>query len=99
MSTLSIHNPATGELITELPADDAASVRRKLLAAGAAQPVWAARPLDERKASKAGRLMLARDSGSFITVQDGDGYYDDELVTVFEDGSGQSADHSVVIAP
>src|SRR5687768_18310728 len=49
MSTLSIHNPATGELITELPADDAASVRRKALAAGAAQPGWAARPLAERK--------------------------------------------------
>ena len=29
MSTLSIHNPATGELITALPADDAASVAAK----------------------------------------------------------------------
>ncbi|MCC2674759.1 MAG: aldehyde dehydrogenase [Ramlibacter sp.] len=49
MSTLSIRNPATGELITELPADDAASVRKKTLAAGVAQPAWAARPLAERK--------------------------------------------------
>jgi acyl-CoA reductase-like NAD-dependent aldehyde dehydrogenase len=49
MSTLSIHNPATGELIIDLPADDAASVRKKALAAGFAQPAWAARPLAERK--------------------------------------------------
>lgn len=49
MSTLPIHNPATGELIVELPADDAASVRKKALAAGFAQPAWAARPLAERK--------------------------------------------------
>jgi acyl-CoA reductase-like NAD-dependent aldehyde dehydrogenase len=49
MSTLSIHNPATGELITELPADDAASVAAKAKAARAAQPAWAARPPAERK--------------------------------------------------
>jgi acyl-CoA reductase-like NAD-dependent aldehyde dehydrogenase len=48
MSTLSIHNPATGEPITTLPADDAASVAAKAQAARAAQPSWAARPLAER---------------------------------------------------
>jgi acyl-CoA reductase-like NAD-dependent aldehyde dehydrogenase len=50
MSTLSVRNPATGEMITELPADDAASVARKAAAARAAQPAWAATPLAERKA-------------------------------------------------
>ncbi|MEJ5989420.1 aldehyde dehydrogenase family protein [Ramlibacter sp. PS3R-8] len=50
MSTLPIHNPATGELITELPADDASSVAQKAAAARAAQAAWAARPLAERKA-------------------------------------------------
>ena len=49
MSTLSIHDPATGELITTLPADDAASVAAKARAARAAQPAWAARPLAERR--------------------------------------------------
>ncbi len=49
MSTLSIHDPATGEPITTLPADDAASVARKAQAARAAQPAWAARPLAERR--------------------------------------------------
>jgi acyl-CoA reductase-like NAD-dependent aldehyde dehydrogenase len=47
---LPIHNPATGEQISEVPADDAASVRRKADSARAAQPGWAATPLAERKA-------------------------------------------------
>jgi acyl-CoA reductase-like NAD-dependent aldehyde dehydrogenase len=50
MNTLAVHNPATGELIAELPADDAASVAAKYAAARAAQPAWAAVPLAERKA-------------------------------------------------
>jgi acyl-CoA reductase-like NAD-dependent aldehyde dehydrogenase len=49
MSTLAIHNPATGELIIALPADDAESVAAKARSARAAQPAWAARPLEERK--------------------------------------------------
>jgi acyl-CoA reductase-like NAD-dependent aldehyde dehydrogenase len=49
MSTLSIHNPATAELITTLPADDSSSVAAKYQAARAAQPLWAQRPLSQRK--------------------------------------------------
>jgi acyl-CoA reductase-like NAD-dependent aldehyde dehydrogenase len=48
MSTLQIHNPASGALLAELPADDAASIAAKAAAARAAQPAWAARPLAER---------------------------------------------------
>ncbi|HEX2546133.1 MAG TPA: aldehyde dehydrogenase family protein [Ramlibacter sp.] len=48
MKDLSIHNPATGELITTLPADDAASVGAKARAAREAQPVWAAHSLQQR---------------------------------------------------
>ena len=47
---LKIHNPATGALVAELPADDAASIARKATAARAAQAAWAARPLAERVA-------------------------------------------------
>ncbi|MES2784368.1 MAG: aldehyde dehydrogenase family protein [Pseudomonadota bacterium] len=50
MPTLAIHNPATGEKIAELPADDAVSVADKARSARAAQAPWAARPLAERKA-------------------------------------------------
>jgi len=48
MSTLSIHNPATGEHITTLAADTAASVASKAAAARAAQPAWAALPMADR---------------------------------------------------
>ncbi|MBP6404212.1 MAG: aldehyde dehydrogenase family protein [Ramlibacter sp.] len=50
MTTLAIHNPATGEKITDLSADTAASVATKAAAARAAQPAWAATPLEARKA-------------------------------------------------
>jgi acyl-CoA reductase-like NAD-dependent aldehyde dehydrogenase len=49
MTLLKIHNPANGELVATLPADDAASVAAKAGRARAAQPAWAARPLAERK--------------------------------------------------
>ena len=48
MSVLSIHNPATGQLITTLPTDDAASVAAKYEAARGAQPAWALQPLAQR---------------------------------------------------
>ena len=47
MSTLTITNPATGQTLAELPADDAASVAAKAAAARAAQPAWAVRPMAE----------------------------------------------------
>ena len=48
MNLLKIENPATGELLDEIPADDAASVAEKALRARSAQADWAARPLSER---------------------------------------------------
>jgi acyl-CoA reductase-like NAD-dependent aldehyde dehydrogenase len=50
MTQLAIHNPATGEKITDVPADDAASVAAKAQRARSAQPAWAKVPLAQRKA-------------------------------------------------
>src|SRR5687768_13127698 len=50
MSQLAIYNPANGEKIAEVPADDATSVAAKARQARAAQPAWALRSLSERKA-------------------------------------------------
>ena len=50
MNQLAIHNPANGNLITQVHADDAASVTAKAARARAAQPGWLAVPLTERKA-------------------------------------------------
>lgn len=50
MATLKIFNPATGAPITELPADDAASVAAKAVAARAAQPAWARVSINDKLA-------------------------------------------------
>ena len=50
MNTLNVYNPATGEPIGALPADDAASVCAKASQARAAQTTWAKVPLADRKA-------------------------------------------------
>ncbi len=51
MAMLKIVNPATQSVIAKLPADTAASVRRKYAAARAAQPSWARAPVSERIAA------------------------------------------------
>ncbi|HSB23111.1 MAG TPA: aldehyde dehydrogenase family protein, partial [Burkholderiaceae bacterium] len=51
MPTLIIHNPATGAVVAERAADDAASVGAKAQAARTAQPGWAATPLRDRLAT------------------------------------------------
>ena len=50
MTELAIHNPATGERVAGVPADDLATVAVKAARARAAQPAWAATPLEERLA-------------------------------------------------
>jgi acyl-CoA reductase-like NAD-dependent aldehyde dehydrogenase len=45
---LKIHNPATGELIAEIPEANAEIVAERTRAARAAQPAWAALPLEAR---------------------------------------------------
>jgi acyl-CoA reductase-like NAD-dependent aldehyde dehydrogenase len=50
MPSLDIHNPASGERLTTLAADDATAVAAKAQAARAAQPAWAARPMADRLA-------------------------------------------------
>ncbi len=50
MNTLNVYNPATGELISTLPADSASSVAARAEQARLAQAAWASMPLSERKA-------------------------------------------------
>jgi acyl-CoA reductase-like NAD-dependent aldehyde dehydrogenase len=50
MNSLNVFNPATGELISTLPADGAASVTSKSFSACTAQAAWARTPMTERKA-------------------------------------------------
>lgn len=48
---LTITNPADGSTVTQLPEDTAASVAAKYSGARAAQPAWAAAPLEEKLAT------------------------------------------------
>jgi acyl-CoA reductase-like NAD-dependent aldehyde dehydrogenase len=50
MNSLNVYNPATSELISALPADDATSVATKAEAARSAQAAWMKVSLTERKA-------------------------------------------------
>ena len=50
MNPLNVYNPATGELISTLPADDAVSVAAKAAQARIAHAAWAKVPMAERKA-------------------------------------------------
>lgn len=69
MNTLAIHNPANGQIITTLPADDAASVAAKAAAARAAQPAWAATTMAQRKACiEAFRAGVVRDLESLAVT-------------------------------
>jgi acyl-CoA reductase-like NAD-dependent aldehyde dehydrogenase len=50
MNKLTIRNPATGDVIAELPTDDAVSVAAKAQQARAGLAAWTATPIAERKA-------------------------------------------------
>jgi acyl-CoA reductase-like NAD-dependent aldehyde dehydrogenase len=69
MNQLAILNPATGEKITDLSADDAASVAAAAARARAAQPSWAATPLVMRKACiEVFRAGVVRDLASLAVT-------------------------------
>ena len=49
-ATFPVHDPATGEVLAEVPRMGAAETRRAIEAAAAALPAWRARPARERAA-------------------------------------------------
>src|SRR5688572_10404551 len=69
MTQLQVNNPATGERIAALQADDAASVAAKASQVRAGQPAWAALPLAERKKCIEGfRAGVVRDLESLAAT-------------------------------
>jgi len=75
MNTLEIYNPANGELIIALPADDAGSVAAKAQAARTAQPAWAEQPLAQRldclRAFRAGVVAQLETLATTLTRETG----------------------------
>ena len=74
-ATLQIHNPATGELVWEVPSQSADEVRAAIARAQAAWPAWRARTALERSqlVRRIGDQMLARadDLAATITMESG----------------------------
>jgi acyl-CoA reductase-like NAD-dependent aldehyde dehydrogenase len=69
MSLLAVHDPATGALLAQLPADDVASVAVKTARARSAQPAWAATALSERQACiNRFRAAVVRDLERLATI-------------------------------
>jgi acyl-CoA reductase-like NAD-dependent aldehyde dehydrogenase len=69
MSLLAVHEPATGALLAQLPADDVASVAVKTARARSAQPAWAATALSERQACiNRFRAAVVRDLERLATI-------------------------------
>ena len=62
VNMLSVINPATEELIQEIPVDDSAVIAQKVKQARSAQPAWAAKPLSDRiePIKTFGRLLTER---------------------------------------
>ncbi len=79
MNTLKIHNPATGTLLAEPNADDAASVAAKAAAARAAQPAWAARAAGREAGRRAAlprrRGGRTRRAGAHADAGDGQAHH------------------------
>ena len=75
MATLKIHNPATGDLLAEPNADDAAGVAAKAAAARAALPAWSRVPLAEKLAMvqrfRAGVVAELQALASTLTLETG----------------------------
>src|SRR3954454_8778898 len=74
-STFPVHDPASGELLAEVPRMGAAETRRAIESAAAALPAWRARPARERAAILRGfsDLMLRhrRDLAMILTREQG----------------------------
>ncbi len=69
MSKLSIENPANGQVLRAIDADDAASIGKKAARARAAQPAWAQRPLEQRIAClRAFRDLMAQDRADLAAI-------------------------------
>ncbi|HZL20877.1 MAG TPA: aldehyde dehydrogenase family protein [Polyangia bacterium] len=83
---LRVINPATGQLIEEIPCADAAVTETAVARARAAQPAWGALPFAERARAlrRLGRGM--RDDGGFLdtlSAESGKPRYEAELIELF----------------
>jgi acyl-CoA reductase-like NAD-dependent aldehyde dehydrogenase len=86
METLRVTNPATGELIQEIPAADAAAADAAMTRAREAQPAWGALPFSERARILRRVARAIRDDATFLDTlcaESGKPRYEAENIEVF----------------
>jgi acyl-CoA reductase-like NAD-dependent aldehyde dehydrogenase len=86
METLRVSNPATGQLIQEIPAGDAAAADAAVAQARAAQPAWGGLPFSERARILRRLARAVRDDATFLDTlcaESGKPRYEAEAVEVF----------------
>ncbi len=86
METLRVTNPATGQLIQELPAADTAAVDAAIARAREAQPAWGALPFSERKRILRRVARALRDDATFLDIlcaESGKPRYEAENIELF----------------
>src|SRR4029453_17610446 len=86
MEPLRVINPATGQLIREVPAGDAQAVDAAIARARAAQPAWGALPFAERKRILRRVARALRDDPTFLDIlcsESGKPRYEAEGIEVF----------------
>jgi len=86
MEPIRVHNPATGQLIRELPAAGAPAVEAALARARAAQPAWGELPFSERARILRRVARGLRDDATFLdtlSAESGKPLYEAECMELF----------------
>jgi len=86
MEPLRVHNPASGQLIREIPAADAWAAEAALARARAAQPAWGQRPFAERARILRRVARGLRDDATFLdtlSAESGKPRYEAECMELF----------------
>ncbi len=81
-----VQNPATGEILEEIPCADAATADAAMTRARAAQPAWAALPFGERARALRRLARAMRDDNGFVdtlSAESGKPRYEAELIELF----------------
>ena len=86
MEPLRVHNPATGQLIREVPAADGPAAEAALARARAAQPAWGELPFSERARILRRVARRLRDDAMFLDIlcgESGKPRYEAECMELF----------------
>lgn len=85
-STIRVKNPATGQILEDLPCADAAAAEAAVARARAAQPAWGALPFAARARALRQLARAIRDDGGFLDTliaESGKPRYEAELIELF----------------